>query len=110
MTMIASLSANGSNAMQAVNPDTDNTVSLAVSTSTNRTSAALSTSKSNLYRFMSDVDCFVNKGGSSINSTTSKMKIKANVADYFIVEKDEYVAAITSASSGTLLITPCVTA
>jgi hypothetical protein len=94
-------------ALPAINPDTDNTVNVSVSSAgSTRTSTALSTTSSNLYRFISTVDVYINKGDSSVVSSTTKMLLKANIEYYYVVDKDEYVAGRTDSGSGTLSITP----
>ena len=78
-----------------------NAASVALSVST--TSVSSAALPEGMYRFHTDVDCFVVLGSTA---TTSNMPFAvANSGEYFYVPENGIVSAITSTGTGTLTLT-----
>ena len=85
-------------------PDIQTTVTVSISGTTARTAAAL---LPGLYRITSDVNCFIQPGGSTIEATTVKAPLWYKTYDYHAVSAttNNYIAAITAGETGTLYVT-----
>jgi len=82
-------------------PATGKTVALAVTTSSGATAAFVNRG---VYRFLSDNDCFVALGASSV---VTDMKLVGGVPEYFYLKIDDTVAGITASGTAALAITLC---
>lgn len=69
-----------------------------------RTSAGIS-AQIRAVRLVATTDCFVAIGNSAVTATTSDMLLPALTPEYFTLGEGDYVAAIQSATGGTLHVT-----
>lgn len=95
----------GDNEVSALGQSFTNTpTTISISGTSARNSSVLTTGR---YRVVSDIDCYVKQGSSTITSTTSMSFLPAGLVDYFCVSSasNGYLAVITDGGSGTIYIT-----